>query len=50
MPAPAPSPPPPPRPLTDIEKMAKANAVPCNPPRGEPEPWRQYVDENGTGI
>jgi hypothetical protein len=35
------------RPLTDVEKMAKANAEPCNPAPGPREPWRDYVGPDG---
>jgi hypothetical protein len=43
-----PTPPPPPV-LSDVEKMARANAVqpPANYLKGPDEPWRAWVDENG---
>jgi hypothetical protein len=53
-PSPSPSPAvpagavPPPRAETDLERMARVNSTPANPPPlGPREAWRDYVDDSG---
>jgi hypothetical protein len=35
------------RPETDIEKMARVNSTPANPPDNRNEPWRSHVNADG---